>query len=377
MKLKILLLTSLLLSKVLFASQDGYISTYIPISDINRGIVLQKVLFYTYYAYPESAIDSVIWSYKANTPHERYKDREANLAHIKGLKVTLDYRDDNDCEITIDSRNVVSSNETEDIDVILKYVKKATVLNMKNARIKCNITTKKAPKKLTKFFPKALNFSKKDAELFKEYILNKKYPFVSDTIYPLGYSSDGKLFAYIVEHDNDPADFVHIETFVQNLITDKIVWHNEFRTENSRYPADFKSFWKERELIIGKHLTDFKIKPLKNVTLQREKHGFSFDYYTLSSKATKHYEKDWNGMFLTDSIIYIHSQKKGQKIIDKEHYKQGSLVLARKPMGIFPSEENHKRVAVLVGTVRRGWEGPPHNLHYKVIGANLEIGFNK
>jgi len=39
MKLKILLLTSLLLSKVLFASQDGYISTYIPISDINRGIV--------------------------------------------------------------------------------------------------------------------------------------------------------------------------------------------------------------------------------------------------------------------------------------------------------------------------------------------------
>jgi len=90
MKLKILLLTSLLLSKVLFASQDGYISTYIPISDINRGIVLQKVLFYTYYAHPESAIDSVVWSYKANTPHERYKEREAIIAHIKGLKPEFD-----------------------------------------------------------------------------------------------------------------------------------------------------------------------------------------------------------------------------------------------------------------------------------------------
>jgi len=113
------------------------------------------------------------------------------------------------------------------------------------------------------------------------------------------------------------------------------------------------------------------------VTLERGKYGFSFDYYTLSSKVTKHYEKDWNGMFLTDSAIYIHSQKQGQKIIDKEHYKQGSLVLSRKPMGIFPSEENHKRVAVLVGTVSRGWEGPPHNLHYKIIGANLQVGFNK
>ena len=379
MKLKTLLLTSMLFAKTLFASHDAYVPVYIPISDmsVDSGIKLHKVLFYTYYAHPESVIDSVTWSYKANTPHERYKDLESNLAHIEGLTVSFKYKEENGCDITIDSRSVVSNDETGDLNIILKYVKKATVLNMKNAKLNCKIITKTAPKKITHFSPKALDLSKVNVEVFKKNIFNSSYvPFVQDTIYPLGYSNDGK-FAYIIEHDNDPADFVSMETVIQDLVTDKIIWSNSFRDEHDTNPADFKTFWKKRQYLIEKQLSAFKIKPLKDTILTTGVHLFSFDQFTLSSKVATHYEKDWSSNFLDVSSIYIHSKKQGQKTINEKNYNKDSHVLARKPMGFFASEENYKRVAILVGTVSRGWEGPPHNLSYEIIGANLSMGFNK
>ncbi len=38
----------------------------------------------------------------------------------------------------------------------------------------------------------------------------------------------------------------------------------------------------------------------------------------------------------------------------------------------------HDQCTKKIGSLlRRGWEGPPHNLGYEVVGAHLTIGFKK
>ena len=384
MKFKLILLTFLLFSQTLFATHDGYLETYLPIANPQadllekEGIQLRKVLFFTYYSTAESSIDSVTWSYKANTPHKRYKDVEANLAHIKGLKVSLIYNNDQSCQVTIDSSNISSKYRGKTLDKILRYVKNATQLNMKNAHLNCKLKIIKIPNKITKFSPKALNLDFANLKIFNKYqSIFKQAPFVEDTFYPLGYSSDNKRFAYIIEHDTDPSDIVHIETFIQDLVTDKIIWKKSYRVENYKKRPDFKTFWKINHKKIEKQLNVYAIKP-SAITLQTGKHFYGKDSFSLTSKRASHYSKDWGSNFLSTSTIYINSKKRGRKNINEKFYKNGSShSLARKPMAFLPSSNKSRRVAVLVGTITRGWEGPPHNLSYEIVGANLAVGFNK
>ena len=107
----------------------------------------------------------------------------------------------------------------------------------------------------------------------------------------------------------------------------------------------------------------------------QEKLYYKHDALFLSSKSTKSYQKDWALDFLNSSTIYLRSKKHGQKVLDKKHY-DGEHILKREPIGYIPlGERGSRRVAVIVSTVHRGWEGSPHNISYEIIGANLAVGF--
>jgi len=383
MKFKLILLIFFIFSKTLFATHNGYIETYIPIANPQalllekEGIELRKVLFFTYSSIEESSIGSVVWSYKANTPHTRYKNREANLGHIQGLKVDLTYSRSASCKVTIDSRNIISKYRGKTLDKILKYVEKATRLNMKESHLNCKVKILKTPISIRQFQPKALNLDVLNVKAFPTYKSGfKEAQFVQDTFYPLGYSANNRKFAYIIEHDSDPADFVYIETFIQDLVTDKIIWHNSYRVDDYQKRVNFKIFWKQRYALIEKQLANYGIRPTSIVV--KANHTFhKHDKFWLSYKMATYYSKDWASNFLTVSTIYLNAKRKGHKTINERFYKKGTQVLARKPMAFLPSFKNLKRVAILVGDIRRGWEDPPHNLHYEIVGANLMVGFQK
>jgi len=149
MKLKqsIILPTLFLLSTTpLSASFDHFISTYIPVldpqaslldTDEGEGIMLHKVLFYTHHAEPESSISSVSWSYIINTPHQRNKGTEVNLAHIEGLHVDFSYGEKGSCTVTMDTRKIVTDYKPNELKRILDCVEEATQLNMKDSKLNC------------------------------------------------------------------------------------------------------------------------------------------------------------------------------------------------------------------------------------------------
>ena len=381
--LKLKLLTLLLfMSPSLWASQERIVETYIPVANLQyellekNGIELKKVLFYSNYASPEADISSVSWSYIINTPHDRFKGLDVNLAHIKGLKVDIEYLYDEECRVTIDSSNMVHEYKPKVLKKILDYVVKATELNMKESQASCEIQrTSKMKKSESSLTPLKIDFESEAFKVFRKFKSGvKEAPFIHDSFYLLGYSSDGKI-AYIKEYDTDPADMVKIETVIQDLVTDKILWRDEFKREGNISNIDFSMFWKEKKESISQQLKYYLIHPSSsNVALSSCLFNYKNEKLQLHSLTDTSYSKDWDIHFVKDSKIVLSSNKKGEKVIDIKNYKSSHL-LDRQAIGYIRLGEDSSRVAVVVANLHRGWEGPPHLIGYDIVGASLDVGF--
>jgi len=386
--LKILLFLTLSF-QIASASMNYILTYYIPVAtqlDSNLmdrdGIRLHKAIVYTYYSEPESAIGFVTMKYIANTPHKTQKDTipmdnyDVNLANIKGLKINLFDYDTKECRVVMDSSKIVSTYPPKVLEKILKYVKKATKLNMKEHKINCPFKEIKALN-ITKLLPlpKKLNLEDTASIELSDYKSTiKEAPFIYNNFYPLGYSNNGKI-AYIKEYDTDPADMVKIETFIQDLVTDKILWKDEYRVEDNISNIDIKSFWKERASRIHAKLKEYGIKPFENAYFKPNFYNYKNNYYSLGSKSKSSFRKDWGMKFLDSSTITLGTKTLGVKTINRKTYKN-EHILARKAIGFIPLG-NSERVAVVVANVHRGWEGPPHNLSYDIVGANFRVGFKR
>ena len=97
----------------------------------------------------------------------------------------------------------------------------------------------------------------------------------------------------------------------------------------------------------------------------------------LSYTANKNFkaQPDFGNMaFVTEYNVEVESVTKGRKTVHKERYKTPLSVLDVDVIGYLRGDDP-ERVALVVAGVKRGWEGPPHVTWFKVIGANLRVGF--
>jgi len=203
---------------------------------------------------------------------------------------------------------------------------------------------------------KALYLDRVNSKVFSKYetSYNLAYKFVRDKIYPLAYNK--KYFAYVIEHDNDPADIFSANFIIQNLVNDKVVYINKFKIDDPSAKYSISKYFRVKGSLIERKLKALGIYK-KDISFKHGKLYYRGDSFSLYSKSTKKYYKDFDSNFLIYSKIYIKSAKKGSKVIDKHYYKHPSYILARKPIG-FLKLGNNRRVAVIVANVTRGWEGP-------------------
>ena len=157
--LKILLLSSLSI-QIASASVNYLVTYYIPVdaelygnTTSEDGIKLHKAIAYTWYPEPESAIGFITQKYIAHTPHKGKKSHSmqnynVNLAYIKGLKVDLLNYGSKECRVVMDSSHIISTYPPVVLDSILRYVKKATKLNMKEHNIDCPFNEIKTSKNM-------------------------------------------------------------------------------------------------------------------------------------------------------------------------------------------------------------------------------------
>ena len=201
-------------------------------------------------------------------------------------------------------------------------------------------------------------------------------PMLEAVFYPLGWSADGK-FAYAVEPPDEAAGIYMLNIYIQDLVTDKILWKQEYKSDSGSTTdaRSFAAYWAAGDKIIKNQFAKYSIVESKQTNLMGGSIGYGDDRITYQVQKKLKGQPDYgNTAMVTEYQVTVKSATRGSKVVHKETYKNPISVLDVDVIGYLQGSDS-ERVALLVAGVRRGWEGPPHVTWFKVIGTNLRRGF--
>lgn len=197
--------------------------------------------------------------------------------------------------------------------------------------------------------------------------------------YPIGWSRDGK-FAYISEPPDEACGCYLLRVVIQDLKTDKILWSHNYvsaepetalvKSTKSTAAEDLQQFWHINAKVLQKKFRQYGIQQSGPLTLKTGTIADGDDKLRFHIETKKSDDDD----MLTYVRLDVISQSRGKKTVYEKDRGSASGYYAASAIGWLPSPYE-RRIAVVLAEVRRGWEGPPHVISYRLIGASLSAGF--
>lgn len=203
-------------------------------------------------------------------------------------------------------------------------------------------------------------------------------PIIDAIFYPLGWSKDGK-FAYAIEPPDEAVGSYFLNVYVQDLVTDKILWQDKYQSppESKSGYQSFAAYWTANESAMKARLQKYGIAPMQEGVLFAGPINYGNDQVQYQVQKKLKAQPDFGNLAMVSEYqVEVSSASRGKKTVHKETYKAPLSVLDVDVIGYLRGDDP-ERVAILVGGVKRGWEGPPHVTWFKVVGTNLKRGFKK
>ena len=223
--------------------------------------------------------------------------------------------------------------------------------------------------------PKPFNLDNQIMKAFKEHKANIKgaLPFYNGRVSFLGFSNDGRYFAYTTSYHSAVTEGITVYFSIQNLATDNIVFKDFINTgEHNDKKITFEKYWYLKNKKITKQLKLYNINPNQNITIQQFPINYKDDTINVDIKDIQTKNKNYIG-FLQKSYLYMYSSKNGKKLINKEVYGKYKNTIKTASLGYFDSKKD--RIAVVYAELVKGFEGAPHYVIYSIVGASLDYGF--
>jgi hypothetical protein len=202
-------------------------------------------------------------------------------------------------------------------------------------------------------------------------------PIIDAVFYPLGWSKDGK-FAYAIEPPDEAVGSYFLNVYVQDLVTDKVLWSDRYQSppESSKGLQSFAAYWMANETAMKARFKKYGIVPTQEGVLFAGPINYENDQIKYQVLKKLKAQPDLGNVAMVSEYQVEVASSRGKKSVHKETYKTPLSVLDVDVIGYLRGDDP-ERVAILVGGVKRGWEGPPHVTWFKVIGTNLRLGFKK
>jgi hypothetical protein len=290
-------------------------------------------------------------------------------ARFDYLTVIANKLNDDDIKLDID---FVLNNKKIKKSVVAKYDKQL-IIKDDDISIQLKVTRFSQQTKT----PKELNLDDEIMQAFKEHKADIKgaVPFHIARVSFLGFSRDGRFFAYTTCSHSSVTEGVGVGFVIQNLATDKFVFEDYIQTgEHNDRRMDFEKYWYLKNKIITKQLELYDIKIDENLTLKSFSIKYKDDTITVKTKDIKTKNEDFIG-FLDESYLYMNSSKNGEKLINKQNYGSYKNTIKTSSLGYFDSKKD--RIAVVYADLVNGFEGAPHYVIYSIVGASLKYGFKQ
>jgi hypothetical protein len=213
-------------------------------------------------------------------------------------------------------------------------------------------------------FPPALSFGK---ELFANDEVHD-----ADGLCPIGWSKDGK-FAYLMEPASEDSGSNHLMLVIQDMVTDKVVFNESWEADFDQNKSTRDIFQDQRYKIAAK-LNEYGIVPQSGIRLAPLEFNYRGNSYSFRlTRNFKDFSENENG--IGSLSLRVISPQLGEKTILKVSFEY-RFVLDAGIAGCIVSPVE-PRVAVVVAEKKRGWEGPPHVLGFRLVGCHLTSMFKK
>jgi len=201
--------------------------------------------------------------------------------------------------------------------------------------------------------------------------LNTKNDLILERIYPIGWSKGGN-FAYISLPPDEACGCLFFDVLIIDMKTDKILWHLEYNDEGSGDNLN-SAWWKHKNQIISK-LKEFSIIPQQRMVLQN--FPFQNESFTFKKDLKVEYQTDPDFGFDVIKKIKLSIERSDKTTKQIVHFveKEYPMSLRADVLGLLKSPFEN-RVAILMMSEQRGYEGPPNTVHLQFAGCDLHEGF--
>lgn len=204
----------------------------------------------------------------------------------------------------------------------------------------------------------------------------------TEGFYPIGWSRDGK-FAYYNEPVDEECGCYYAELTIQDLHDDAVLWNFDNKPQERMdekgeiIPDDMVKLWKRNQTMFDNKLHEHTIEQTRTFTLLPATFNSGGKSYTARVSVLK--GSDGDGLRRVRKVtVELSSPTLGKKTLYFKDYTNDMYVspLDMAVAGVFKSPVENRAAIVLVN-VQRGWEGPPHTVDVRIVGADLEKGFRK
>lgn len=191
--------------------------------------------------------------------------------------------------------------------------------------------------------------------------------------YPIGWSREGK-FAYISEPADEACGCYFFKIVIQDMITDDKVW--EWKYNDNGAGDDMKTVWWKNLRTFNEKLHENKIIQLQDIEIGPPVFQYDNRKYYIDLDTKLREDPDYGFDVMQRAIINIRSPQLGKKTIYNYYERKYAMVLNTMLIGHIknPYED---RVCIIHTEERRGYEGPPNVVYFKLSGCDLVEGYEK
>jgi hypothetical protein len=220
---------------------------------------------------------------------------------------------------------------------------------------------------------------------FSEYYIKRDYGWetlITEGFYPIGWSKDGK-FAYYSEPGDEACGCYFAKLVILDLVSDKVLWSFDYngldKGDEGRKgePKSINDLWRTNRKLFSEKLREHNIVPQRPFNLLLFPINQVGDQLTTELKIKENKDEETRPYgIVNQATLQLISKQNGKKtILDKTYGKETDpQPLEMKVLGYLKSPFE-PRIAVMLIEIQRGYEGPPHTTHIKIVGSSLSSGF--
>lgn len=203
--------------------------------------------------------------------------------------------------------------------------------------------------------------------------------------YPIGWSPSGK-FAYLTRlADEAVGDGPQFSLVIMDLVEDHTLFFSISDAQKDPLPEylatpeyrekPLEIFWKHHEAeflpLLEKQKIRWTLPAFRTFPM-----AWKGDTITGILTTEMDYVEDFAGEFVKRHQIFLKKAKAGtiKRAADHRSTAPYELILDLKLLGFVPSPYED-RLALVVGVLKQGWEGPPHVRDFFLVGSHLNVGF--